>query len=249
MTPDVLTLRPAQAPATVQPASGRALRATAVHADDATVTVGAGAANWLLLSQNANAGWQATMGSVHLHSTVLDGWRQAFLVPAGSGGTISIRFAPDRGFRAGLLVGAIAVVLLLALALSRCRPVEVAAVEAVTTRRRRAGRTVLIGLALLAVPAAAGPAGAVVLGLVVVIRLATEKWWPNHVTSTSAILIGGGVAVAAAVGAVHPFNSGSSWGADSSAAQLGCALALAALAVSLVPTRRSEKSAAVRSAA
>jgi arabinofuranan 3-O-arabinosyltransferase len=50
-----------------------------------------------------------------LAKTRVDGWQQAWIVPAGSGGVVSLAFTPDVKYRTGLLIGAVAVLLLLIL--------------------------------------------------------------------------------------------------------------------------------------
>jgi arabinofuranan 3-O-arabinosyltransferase len=48
-----------------------------------------------------------------LTRTRVDGWQQAWIVPAGAGGVVSLEFTPDATYRTGLLAGAVAVLLLL----------------------------------------------------------------------------------------------------------------------------------------
>ncbi len=67
-------------------------------------------------SENANPGWSATLDGVELQPIRVDGWRQGWIVPAGSGGTASLVFEPAGAYRAGLLAGLAAVIALLALA-------------------------------------------------------------------------------------------------------------------------------------
>ena len=61
----------------------------------------------VVMADNANPGWQATIGSTRLQAQVVDGRRQAFVVPEGTSGPLTIRFAPDRPYRWGLAVGGI----------------------------------------------------------------------------------------------------------------------------------------------
>ncbi len=75
----------------------------------------------LELGENANAGWGAVLAGRPLAPATVDGWRQAFIIPAGAGGDAEITFGPDRAYRAGLVVGAVAVLLLLCLALPPMR--------------------------------------------------------------------------------------------------------------------------------
>ena len=66
-------------------------------------------------TENFNAGWTARLGDVELPSHRVDGWRQAFLVPAGAQGTAMLTYGPDRYYRGGLLLGLVAAIGLLGL--------------------------------------------------------------------------------------------------------------------------------------
>ncbi|MEV6906809.1 hypothetical protein [Amycolatopsis sp. NPDC051071] len=59
----------------------------------------------------------------------MDGWQQAWILPAGSGGVVQLEFGPDWKYRSGLLIGAIAILAVLAGVLwpSRRRRVSVEA--------------------------------------------------------------------------------------------------------------------------
>lgn len=63
-----------------------------------------------------NRGWQAQIDGQRLRAVEVDGWRQAFVVPAGTSGVLTATFAPDRAYRGGLEVGAGAIAVLLVLA-------------------------------------------------------------------------------------------------------------------------------------
>ncbi|MCA2212028.1 alpha-(1-_3)-arabinofuranosyltransferase domain-containing protein [Jidongwangia harbinensis] len=75
------------------------------------VTVGAGPAALLVVPENLNAGWAATLDGRRLRPARVDGWQQAFVVPAGAGGTVTLRFTPDGPYRGGLAAGAACVLL------------------------------------------------------------------------------------------------------------------------------------------
>jgi arabinofuranan 3-O-arabinosyltransferase len=85
------------------------------------VRIGPGAASYLELHQNANAGWVATLGGKTLTPTELDGWQQAFVVPAGAGGVITLTFAPVKFYHAWIILSASGAIALLALATVRRR--------------------------------------------------------------------------------------------------------------------------------
>jgi arabinofuranan 3-O-arabinosyltransferase len=85
---------------------------------DRSVTVGSGPAALLVVPENFNTGWTATLDGARLRAVRVDGWQQAYEVPAGAGGAVTLTFAPDRPYRDGLVAGAAAVVLVLVLALA-----------------------------------------------------------------------------------------------------------------------------------
>lgn len=81
----------------------------------------------LVVRENANAGWEATLGESRLRPVTVDGWAQAWVVPAGLTGTVRLEFTPQRPYAASLVAGGLAALLLVVLV-------------AVTARRRAAPR-------------------------------------------------------------------------------------------------------------
>ena len=69
------------------------------------------------VAESANAGWTATVDGTELRSVVLDGWRQGFVLPAGTEGVVAMDYAPQTPFRLALVAGLAVVGLLLLLAL------------------------------------------------------------------------------------------------------------------------------------
>jgi arabinofuranan 3-O-arabinosyltransferase len=145
-------------------------------ADDRTVYVGPGAAALLRIPENVNAGWRATLNGKVLEPTVIDGWQQAYRVPAGDGGLVRLTYRPDAPYRLMLLLGGIGGTLLLLGALvarlrdRRRAPLPAALPESLTgtlggTLPRGVLAALLLGAAWLAggVPLLAG--AAVALGL------------------------------------------------------------------------------------
>jgi arabinofuranan 3-O-arabinosyltransferase len=124
--------------------------------------VGPGRRSVLVLGQNVNAGWQATFAGHTLAAQVVDGWQQGFVVPAGAGGVLTVRFAPAGEYRDGLLVGAAgALILLLLLLLDLVRPAPVRAAQERADRTRgwwrHPGRiAVFLGALVVAGPVMAG---------------------------------------------------------------------------------------------
>lgn len=117
-----------------------------------------------------NQGWTARMGGRTLRAVEVDGWRQAFIVPAGSGGVLTADFAPDRTYRGGLVVGGLAVLLLLALAVWPARRgAATVAARQVVARRPTVAVVVLASLLAVGVGATLGGWAGAVLGLVAVL--------------------------------------------------------------------------------
>ncbi|WP_276586882.1 alpha-(1-_3)-arabinofuranosyltransferase [Amycolatopsis iheyensis] len=107
-----LWLRPAGA--ATAPVVHRAVQVGRWDAAARSVTVAPGPEAVLAVPENANAGWVATLDGRELARTRVDGWQQAWIVPAGAGGQVSLAFTPDSSYRTSLLIGALAVLLMLA---------------------------------------------------------------------------------------------------------------------------------------
>lgn len=78
------------------------------------------APSYLVVNENYNAGWQAYLDGVRLTPARLDGWRQAWELPAG-GGEVVLRYEPDPAYRTALLAGLGLALVVVALALVRGR--------------------------------------------------------------------------------------------------------------------------------
>ncbi|WSZ89578.1 alpha-(1-_3)-arabinofuranosyltransferase family protein [Micromonospora sp. NBC_00858] len=89
--------RPAVAGADAEP-SRRSL--TVLDWDDQrrSVEVGAGGGSYLVVPENANPGWRATLDGVRLVPTRVDGWKQAWFVPAGAAGRVELVFTPGEQY-------------------------------------------------------------------------------------------------------------------------------------------------------
>jgi arabinofuranan 3-O-arabinosyltransferase len=107
--------------AALRPATGGSTRAVEVlrwAAENRTLRVSAGPTSYLALDEGANPGWRATLAGRTLRPMRLDGWRQAWVLPASASPTrIELTFEPGRWHRAGLLTGAACLLLLTLLAL------------------------------------------------------------------------------------------------------------------------------------
>jgi arabinofuranan 3-O-arabinosyltransferase len=94
----------------------------------------------LVVHENTNPGWSATLHGTRLQPIVVDGWQQGWLIPANSSGVVMLRFGPQTGFDVGLAAGAGAAAVLVVLALLPVRP------------RSRTAATPAVGTATLARP-------------------------------------------------------------------------------------------------
>ena len=117
------TASPAAAPANAV-AAARQLRIGSWGAEYRTATIGPGRQSYLEVHDVANPGWTATLNGHRLTPVTLDGWQQAFVVPAGAGGRVVMTFTPATGYRWLLAGSALAICVLIAAAAwpSRRRP-------------------------------------------------------------------------------------------------------------------------------
>ncbi|MEV6305702.1 alpha-(1-_3)-arabinofuranosyltransferase family protein [Actinoplanes sp. NPDC051861] len=173
-------------------------RAVTVEQWDATerrVTVAAGEAALLVVPENLNAGWTATLDGQDLRAVRVDGWQQGFAVPAGAGGEVTLRFAPDEPYRAGLAAGAACVALVVLLALVPARRRVVVSRPLARTFRAIPGGEGWIIVPLLALAVAlGGAAGAVFLLLGLIVR----QLRPSLLPGLALVSAGTGIAVAVA---------------------------------------------------
>jgi arabinofuranan 3-O-arabinosyltransferase len=83
-----------------------------------TLTIDAHAGDLVLtVRENTNRGWRARLGDVTLQPIVVDGWQQGWLVPAGLSGEVVLDFPADAVYHAGLVTGAVLLLVLVVLAL------------------------------------------------------------------------------------------------------------------------------------
>ncbi|MFI9405320.1 alpha-(1-_3)-arabinofuranosyltransferase [Nocardia sp. NPDC052316] len=74
----------------------------------------------LVLPLSTNIGWQATTSDGQaLEPVVIDGWQQAWLLPPGATGPVTVAFPIDRWYRLGIFGGLLLLLPLIALAVPR----------------------------------------------------------------------------------------------------------------------------------
>jgi len=91
------------------------------NSETRVVEVDAAEESFLTVNENFNPGWRAEIGGTRLQPVRLDGWKQGWIVPAGTTGTITLTYQPDRAHKLAVLIG---VVLLAVLALAAVLPVS-----------------------------------------------------------------------------------------------------------------------------
>ena len=99
-------------PAAAPPAAARVVQWTLTAR---TLRVSAAARSYLVVDQNFNHGWKAVIGGRTLQPVRLDGWKQAWVLPAGTSGLVRLTFGPELLFRVSLF-GGLAVLALVVLA-------------------------------------------------------------------------------------------------------------------------------------
>ena len=140
-----------------------------------------GAQRVVVMRDNANPGWRAALRGTPLQPQVVDGRRQAFVVPEGASGRLVIEFAPDRPYRWGLALGAVLALLVVAAALlpDRHRPGGPGRPRPPSGRPAPSPRSAFI-IPVAWSGAVAGPAGLLVGALsIVVTRVRSSRMLPT----------------------------------------------------------------------
>jgi arabinofuranan 3-O-arabinosyltransferase len=160
----------------------------------------------LVVHENANSGWTATLDGAPLEPLSLDGWQQGWVLPAGAAGVVELTFAPDRIYRLSLVVGLVAA---LGLVLLGLRP----------ERRRAAAPRSMRAPALFR--EAAAPAVGLLLGGAVglVIGIAARLLVRFARPSSAPLVAGAGLVGAGLVAAALPWP-GADTGSFSLSAQV-----------------------------
>jgi arabinofuranan 3-O-arabinosyltransferase len=160
-------------PATTLAVPSRQPRVVSWSATERRVEVSADSESALVVNESYNRGWRASVSGVELKPVVLDGWRQGFVLPAGTNGVVKLKYAPEAGFRValigGLIMAAVLVVLAMLLLLAQTRaqarrrgrredvpgPPRLAGAD-VRPLGRVAQLVIVLALALVSVPLALG---------------------------------------------------------------------------------------------
>jgi arabinofuranan 3-O-arabinosyltransferase len=83
--------------------------------------VTAGQQSYLVVNENYNPGWQAQAGRTALKPVRLDGWKQGWIIPAGTDSLVTLTYKPDTIYRDALFGGLSVVVLFIVISLIPAR--------------------------------------------------------------------------------------------------------------------------------
>ncbi|WP_435826171.1 alpha-(1-_3)-arabinofuranosyltransferase [Nocardia asteroides] len=187
----------------------------------------------LVLPLSTNVGWQAhTADGTELDPVVVDGWQQAWVVPAGTTGQITVSFPADRWYRLAIFGGLLLLIPLLVLAFPRRRPVPEHGPAPVPWNGRVVAAAGLTG----AIFVVSGPFGVVctVLGL-------AGSWWRPALTAKILPWAAGlGTLTSAAVLSTGTWRSGTTYMGGSLWAQAPAVIAVVAVGIAALPRRRGD---------
>jgi arabinofuranan 3-O-arabinosyltransferase len=182
----------------------------------------------LVIPESINPGWVAhTSAGARLTPIAVNGWQQGWVVPPGDPGIITLSFASNALYRAGLAVGLALLPLLAMLALWRTRRKDDAFTPA---RPWRPGAWATVP-ALAAAGVIAGWGGVVVMGVALALRyvLRRRDWERLSVVGSA-----GGLILAGAALSRQPWRSADGYAGHSAGVQLLALISLAVLAASVV---------------
>ncbi|CRK61371.1 hypothetical protein [Alloactinosynnema sp. L-07] len=187
------------------------------------LTVAAGPRAILSVPENANDGWVATVEGQALERTRVDGWQQAWVLPAGGELRVSLEFVPDSSYRFRLLIGLVAVLGLVALAFAPARRVEIST---------EPGAQKWVPIALIVLLGAMGGMLALVL---LIACLLVRSALPRYRRAISMTLAALGMTVATATAVIgRVLDHGQDW-AYGATAQCAIIIALAAVVAARIP--------------
>ncbi|WP_113975123.1 alpha-(1-_3)-arabinofuranosyltransferase domain-containing protein [Nocardia puris] len=184
----------------------------------------------LVLPLSTNVGWEAhTADGRALDPIVIDGWQQAWLLPAGVEGPITVSFPADRWYRLAIFGGLLLVLPLFYLAIPRRG--HPAAEHPVRTW----GTRPIAAFGLLATATIiAGPVGA---GLTLA-GLAAAHFQPHRTAKSLAAVAGLFTALSMAALSTGPWRAPGGYVGDSLWVQLPALIAVVAVGLAALPRRR-----------
>ncbi|MFG2444144.1 alpha-(1-_3)-arabinofuranosyltransferase [Nocardia fluminea] len=205
--------------------------AAPTDAGDAPADPKAPGTRLLVLPLSTNVGWQAhTTDGRELSPLVVDGWQQAWLVPPGTTGEVTVSFPADRWYRLAIFGGLLLLIPLALLAVPRRRAVPDAGPAPSTWG---AGWVAAIGLTGV-IAVISGPFGAAFT----LITLGCNYFRPALTERTLPWLAGLGTLMSAAALSTGTWRSGTEYMGGSLWAQAPAVIAVVAVGVAALPRRR-----------
>lgn len=187
----------------------------------------------LVIPESINPGWVARTGTgARLTPIAVNGWQQGWVVPAGDPGTITLTFASNPLYRAGLAVGLGVLPLLALLAFWRTRRSDAAAPAQPWRPGAWAAAPAIVAAALIA-----GAGGVAAMGAALGLRYTLDgRRWERLALVGSA----GGLIVAGAALSRQPWRSADGYAGHAANIQLLALVSLAVLTASVIvlPNRR-----------
>jgi arabinofuranan 3-O-arabinosyltransferase len=185
----------------------------------------------LVVPESINAGWVAhTSTGTRLTPVAVNGWQQGWVVPAGTSGTITLIFAPNSLYRAGLAGG---LALLPLLALMAWWPARRRRLDDPAARPWAPGPWAAPAV-LTAGAVIAGAVGALVFGTALGLQWALRDR-PRRRDVITVWLSAGGLILAGAALSRHPWRAVDGYAGHSAGVQLLALISLAALVASAMP--------------
>jgi arabinofuranan 3-O-arabinosyltransferase len=222
---NAVALVPSSTPAYAPVQRGRSVAVMNWGPDHRSVVVGGGGSSYLVVHQNFNAGWTAELGNRTLKSARINGWQQAWVLPAGTGGVVTLSYTPDGLYQIGLIIGLALACLLVALALWPARRENDARARGARAELPTALAT---GAALVVLIIVAGPLAVIFPALLLLAWLVRSGRWLCVLAGAS--FLAAGVAAAVHIGRFPASDVGVfGW-----PAQVASAVALAAVFSSVV---------------
>ncbi|MEV6096629.1 alpha-(1-_3)-arabinofuranosyltransferase [Nocardia sp. NPDC051981] len=186
----------------------------------------------LVLPLSTNVGWQAKSADGHtLRPVVINGWQQAWLVPAGTEGPITVAFPTDRWYRLAIFGGLLLLIPLIVLAFRGARSLVRDDGPRPRTWRSRtvAGLGLAAGAGLIAGPVA------LVLTL---FGLMADHLRPQVLPRALVAIAAGGTAISAAALSTGPWRSLEGYAGGSLWVQFPALVAVIAVGIAALPPRR-----------
>jgi arabinofuranan 3-O-arabinosyltransferase len=188
----------------------------------------------MVVPESVNPGWTARAGDGSLLSPVtVNGWQQGWVLPPGTAGIVTLTFASNALYRAGLAGG---LALLPVLALLAFLPVRRPRAPEEPARPWQPGRAA-VSIAVLAAGAViSGVAGVVVVGAALALRNLLRRR-EKLCDAVTVGLTAGGLILAGAVLSQYPWRSVDGYVGHSSGVQLLALISIGTLAASVVEVK------------